>query len=125
MKFTDENMEKVKDMLGFAFGPRPMCSRCSHKDVCKYTEETRETCDTFKLDLDYKIYGSIYDLFQPIFDWMKHHYPSGGITFYIEAGKAQMYIEHKVTAFDKVFMDYASTLEGVDMPPVKETGKEE
>lgn len=110
MKFTDENMEKLKDVMGVVFAPRPVCFDCAHKDVCKNADENPETCEAHKRDLDYTCYNSINEMFQPIFDWMKYHYPAGGITFHVEQGKAQMNIEHRVTVFDKMFCNLSSTV---------------
>ena len=45
-------------------------------------------------ETDIKAYGNIYELFQPIFDWMSYHYPSNEATFVVTRGGAQMFINH-------------------------------
>lgn len=84
------------------------CTRCSHKEVCslkdKYEKnyiETHDFCKHFIDSIGYKTYSSIYDMFLPIFDWLKYHYPSGEARFIVEQNKAQMVLEHGVSAFSK------------------------
>lgn len=81
-----------------------MCKECSHKNVCKKRDEFEKTlniCEDFQNARNNEIYGNIYDMFQPIFDWLQKHYPSGEVFFIVKHRTAQMYQEYKVCAFDK------------------------
>lgn len=76
------------------------CKQCSHRDVCKKIEEPKTTCEHFTNIENYKTYGSIYNMFQPIFNWLKIHYPSGEVKFLVDQTSATMYFEHGKTIFD-------------------------
>ena len=40
------------------------------------------------------VYGDIYDMIQPIFDWLSYCYPSDEATLVITRGGAKMFINH-------------------------------
>lgn len=48
-----------------------------------------------------KRYGDIYALFQPIFEWLQTHYPSGEVRFIVDKTSAQMIINHNSAVFSK------------------------
>lgn len=92
--------EMARAIQNFVFPPVP-CGRCAHKEVCKLTEENLERCDHFLGACDPKTYGNIHVMFQPIFDWMRIHYPSGEIRFVVEDNKVQLWQEHKLCVYSK------------------------
>lgn len=100
----EENKETIKNMINLAFGTRSMCNECVHKQVCKFADDSREKCHDYKHELNYRRYADIYQMFQPIFDWMKYHYPAGGVTFYVENNKAQMHLNYGVSAYSNEIM---------------------
>lgn len=93
---TENNitLEEVKETVMQIFS---LCRKCKHKDVCKYLQEREgqaEPCKDFLNAGDYKTYGNIYSFFQPIFDWLSFHHPSGDVKFVVERSAAKMYLEH-------------------------------
>lgn len=94
----------VEDVGKFFTDMFSACKSCAHNNVCKKIEERKDTtelCTDFLNAGNYKTYGNIYDMFQPIFDWIEFHYPSHDVKFIVDYASAQMYIEHKVYAFKK------------------------
>ena len=92
-----------------------MCKECKHKKVCKNREEferSLEVCEDFENARNYEMYGNIYDMFQPIFDWMQKHYPSGEMLFLVDSRSAKMVHEHKVMAFDKHLREFPKGVMG-------------
>lgn len=77
-----------------------MCGDCIKNDVCKIkgTPESK-CCKSFYNSMNWKRYGNIYAMFNPIFEWMKFHYPSGEVYFLVDSNSAKMLQEHKVYAF--------------------------
>ena len=71
-----------------------MCQTCAHKNVCKKINEQIDGCEDFLNSGTYKIYGNIYDMFQPIFDWLNFHHPHGDVKFVVDNMGAKMYQEH-------------------------------
>lgn len=88
-----------EEITEFSMRMFPLCKKCKHKDVCKYEQERNGKileCKDFLSAADYKTYNNIYTLFQPIFDWLKCHYPHGDIKFVVDNTSAKMYLEHGV-----------------------------
>lgn len=108
MELPEDFDEVYKTMKNVLWGS--LCSQCDHKDVCRYFDESKDKCDNFKERMNYKLHRSINEMFQPIFDWMKFHYPAGGVTFYVENNKAQMHLDYNVAVFDKS-LSYCCTLQ--------------
>lgn len=78
-----------------------MCPVCKHKNVCKKIEEVEERCSDFEDATLYQRYSSIHHFFQPIFDWIKFHYPAGEVKFIVDHNSAKMMIEHGPSVFSK------------------------
>lgn len=81
-----------------------MCSECVHKNVCKNRERFEGSlviCTDYVCGMNHERYGNIYDMFQPIFEWMQKHYPSGEMIFIVDKSHARMLHEHKVAAYDR------------------------
>lgn len=78
-----------------------LCRSCAHKNVCKRIEEKEENCSDFMDATTYKQYASIYHFFDPIFDWMKFHYPAGEVKFIVDNNSAKMFLEYKPCVFSK------------------------
>ena len=81
-----------------------MCRSCKHNKVCKNRErfeKSLEICKDFDNSNNPETYGNIYDMFQPIFEWMQKHYPSGEMFFIVDSRSARMYHDYKVSAYDK------------------------
>lgn len=70
------------------------CPNCIHKNVCKKLDETGKECADFMSASTYKQYGSVYSLFQPVFEWIKFHYPAGEVRFIVDHNSARMMIDH-------------------------------
>lgn len=77
------------------------CPSCAHKNVCKKIEESDSQCSDFYDATTYQRYSSIYHFFQPIFDWIKFHYPAGEVKFIVDHNSAKMMIEHGPAVFSK------------------------
>lgn len=80
------------------------CNGCIHKEVCNNYEKN-EKCAHFKKENDIKVYGEIYELFDPIFDWLKFHHPAGDVHFRVDSNSAKMYLEYGVSAYDKTIIN--------------------
>lgn len=90
-------MEQSKDFSKRTF----YCPKCSHKNVCKKIDVPGSACEDFINGQSYMEYPSIYQLFQPIFDWINYHYRSANVTFVVDHNSAKMYIENGPFVFDK------------------------
>lgn len=90
----EEEIKEMQDKIGGFCRRFIMCESCAHKNVCKKIEDKKEKCDDFLNGGAYKVYGNIYDMFQPIFDWIKVHYPAGEVKFVVDYNSAKMYQEH-------------------------------
>lgn len=89
------------------------CNSCIHKEVCRkreefeslesqsLEEEKKQECKDFREDIDYKRYGNIYEIFQPIFKWLQMHYPHGEVKFLVDHSSALMLQEHGIAVYDK------------------------
>lgn len=78
-----------------------LCQNCKHKVVCKKIEDEEDQCKDYLSAETYKMYASIYSMFQPIFDWLKFHYPSGEVKFVVDRTSAKMCLEHGPAVFSK------------------------
>ncbi len=78
-----------------------LCPNCEHKDVCSKIEEPEDECKYFLDGSISKKYNSIYHLFQPIFDWIKTHYPVGEVKFIVDHNSARMVLDHGPLVLDK------------------------
>lgn len=85
-----------------------LCRHCKHERVCKKIEDEEMQCEDFLNSGDYKTYGNIYSFFQPIFDWLKFHYPAGEVKFVVDRTSAKMYLEHGPAAFSKEITDFCA-----------------
>lgn len=97
-------LEAAKGVIENAIGNNKkvfFCRSCAHKNVCKKIEENEENCSDFMDDTDYQKYASIYHFFDPIFDWMKFHYPAGDVKFIVDRNSAIMFLEYKPCVFSK------------------------
>lgn len=106
----DENVKKGIDIIkehldNFAQNGKKtfFCPNCAHKNVCKKIDEVSEQCADFSSATTYQRYSSIYHLFQPIFDWIKFHYPAGEVKFIVDHNSARMVIEHGPFVTSKEF----------------------
>lgn len=96
VKITPEYVaEGIKNLFS-------ICPDCVKNDVCKIKDEPQnEMCPYFVNACNYKRYGNIYDMFQPIFDWLKFHYPAGEVYFWVDNNSAKMMQNYRVVAFSK------------------------
>lgn len=78
-----------------------ICNECAKKDVCKFIDNPPLQCKNFLNSGNYKRYGNLNDLFQPIFDWLKYHYPSNEVKFFVDNNRAMMLIDHMCGAYSK------------------------
>lgn len=85
-----------------------LCSNCEHKDVCRKIDDPEEGCKDFMDATTYKQYASIYHFFQPIFDWIKFHYPAGEVKFLVDQNSARMLIEHGPFVVSKELKEFPS-----------------
>ncbi len=90
---TEEVAQRIGEALKNSKGMF-LCPSCAHKDVCKFAENPEASCDKFLNAGTYERYGNIYSMFDPIFDWLKFHYPHGEVYFVVENTRARMYQEH-------------------------------
>lgn len=88
-----------------------LCRHCKHERVCKKIEDEETQCEDFLNAGDYKTYGNIYSFFQPIFDWLKFHYPVGEAKFVVDQTSAKMYLEHGPAAFSKELTDFGIAID--------------
>lgn len=100
-KNTDEIIKMLRETPWFS-----ICAGCVHSDVCKHTEEVKKKnakdgCEHFKQRLDPERYWTINEMFEPIFQWMQHHYPAGGVSFHVDHNSAKMMQEHGVSVYSK------------------------
>lgn len=84
-----------------------LCLHCQHKEVCKIIEEPDDKCAHFLNAGTYKVYGNIYTMFQPIFDWLNFHYPAGEVKFVVDRASAKMYQEHGPFVASKQLTDFS------------------
>lgn len=94
---TQITPEKVAQAIENFFS---ICGGCIKSDVCKIkgTPESK-CCKSFYSNMNHKQYGKIYDMFNPIFEWMNYHYPSGEIYFLVDKNSAKMLQEHGAHVF--------------------------
>lgn len=104
----DDNVKKGIEMMqgylnDFAQNSKKLflCQNCTHKNVCKKVEEQDKECADFSDATTYQRYSSIYHFFQPIFDWMKFHYPAGEVKFIVDHNSAKMMLEHGIFVASK------------------------
>lgn len=97
--------EAMKDSKSFF-----LCPNCSHKDVCKKRDKPDRQCNDFMDATTFKQYASIYHFFQPIFDWLKFHYPAGEVKFIVDGTSAKMVLEHGPSVFSKEITEPISYL---------------
>lgn len=91
-------MKMIAEELGRSVSE---CKRCIHKDVCGKKENGfKQDCENYKSDLNPQIFGNIHEMFDPVFEWMKIHYPTNEVRFVVDYSAAKMYIEHGVPIFD-------------------------
>lgn len=83
-----------------------LCPSCAHRDVCKNIDEEGEKCGDFLDGTSYQRYSSIHHFFQPIFDWIKFHYPAGEILFIVDHNSAKMMIEHRTSVYSKEITNF-------------------
>lgn len=95
------------------------CEKCQHKNVCGKKDSEEPDCVDYFPKHGHECYGNIYEMFDPIFEWMEYHYPSTDIQFVVEKSKATLYMEHKVTAFSKTIRQMVKSAESF----VKDNGK--
>lgn len=90
------------------------CRSCVHEHVCKRADENRIKCDDYKQKISYMVHRNIDQLFQPIFKWIQHHYPSGGVSFLVDSKTAKMKIDYGPYVFDDSLKNCA--LSGFNSP---------
>ena len=71
---------------------------------------------------NYTVYNSVYDLFQPIFNWLQCHYPAGEVKFIVDKNSAEMIQKYGVMVLDKSLMK--PIVNRFCIPPQKEEEKE-
>ena len=96
----DKSRQIFEEMLNMCCCNSCPCNACVHKNVCKRIEERPEQCENYNFEVNYKIHSHIDQLFQPIFKWIQHHYPSGGVCFYVDESTAKMKIDHGPYVFE-------------------------
>lgn len=69
------------------------CENCIHNKVCTIVG-TELDCFEHIYNADPQRYGDITALLQPIFEWIKTHYPNDG-KFVVDKNSAQLIMEHK------------------------------
>lgn len=89
-----------------------LCFNCEHKAVCRKMDDPEEGCEDFMDATTYKQYASIYHFFQPIFDWIKFHYPAGEVKFLVDHNSARMLIEHGPFVASKELKEFPSLSTG-------------
>lgn len=99
-----------------------LCRSCAHKNVCKKIDEKEENCSDFMDATDYQKYASIYHFFDPIFDWMKFHYPAGDVKFIVDHNSAKMFLEYKPCVFSKEITQFGFDF-GIQQEKDKENGE--
>ena len=99
-----------------------LCPICSHKNVCNKIEITEKQCADFVDATTYQRYSSIHHMFQPVFAWIKHHYPAGEVKFIVDHNSARMLIEHGPCVFSKEITEFAIQNQGERESEVKENG---
>lgn len=67
------------------------CASCIHKDVCKKIGKTH--CEDL-LQINPSEYSSIYNLFDPVLEWLNIHYPSEDVFFVVKRTGAHMNLQH-------------------------------
>lgn len=100
-KVPDNFMQTPEGALQSLISKTVYCSKCLHKEVCKKIDEEVSDCKDFMNSCDHTIYGNVYDMFQPIFDWLKFHYPAGEVKFVVDNNTAKMFLEHGPLAISK------------------------
>lgn len=101
---------KIKEIAQGIHDIFSMCSKCAHKNVCKYIQERdhfQSTCEDYLSSNNPKIYGNIYSMFEPVFKWIQHHYPSEDVKFVVERHGAQMYLPHGVFASSEALKKFS------------------
>lgn len=76
------------------------CGNCIHKKVCAIVG-TESDCFEHIYNVDSQRYGDITALFQPIFEWIKTHYPND-VKFIVDKNSAQLMMEHKTFFSDEI-----------------------
>lgn len=75
-----------------------ICDSCAHKSVCKNYQQAeimaKNKCDDYMSDNSPKTYGNIYNMFEPVFQWIEANYPSEDVRFVVNKNGAQMFIQH-------------------------------
>lgn len=104
------NLENMADTISPFLKRQTLCNACAHKEICKMVDDSPVPCEHYSNAEIYKVYPSIYDLFEPIFNWIETHYPSHEVRFIVDHSSAQMYIEHKVAAYSKEIRNYACVI---------------
>ena len=102
--------ELMNDFKEFCNPFSCMCLRCLHKNVCAIKNRAEIPCKEFLENDDYKTYGNVYNLFQPIFDWIQYHYPSGEVIFIVDKNSAKMHLEHGVSAYCKRLREFTDSI---------------
>lgn len=124
---TEQDKEKSRgifeQMLNYCCCQVAPCNSCVHKSVCKYEDKKREKCENYRAEISYTVHGNIDALFQPIFKWIQHHYPSGGVSFYVENDTAKMKIDHGPYVFDDKYKN--CSLNGFNSSSPKSEEKED
>lgn len=103
-ELTEEEKKVANELIsGFFNGLFSMCKECVKYDVCKLkdADNFESDCKHFQNAMNYKRYGNIHDMFQPIFDWLKFHYPAGEVHFLVDGDQAMMIQEHGTSVFNK------------------------
>lgn len=120
MENNTENKNEISEEMntaqklfnGFMNSIFAMCNDCVKSDVCnlKGTKDMEPVCKHFQNAMNYKRYGNINDMFQPIFDWLKFHYPHGEVYFFVENNRAMMLQEHGPCAFSKEITQFTGPI---------------
>ena len=68
------------------------CQNCVHDSICEKERQAKE-CNHHIYNADPNRYGDMQHLIDPIFEWLKCHYPNDTYIF-IDKNKATIMIEH-------------------------------
>lgn len=77
------------------------CQNCAHKSVCREASDPRLDCDHHIYNADPNRYGDIYELLQPVFEWLRVQYPNDTMMI-IDGLASRLLIERKAFFDDSI-----------------------
>lgn len=114
-------------MAKFPFPFPKVCDSCVHKSVCKNYRKAEiiaeNKCGDYMGDNNPKIYGNIYNMFEPVFQWIEANYPSEDVRFVVNKNGAQMFIQHGPVATCKALQSNFNFCNNLVETDTKENGE--